>query len=800
MLKNYLIVAWRNLMRNKVFSFINIFGLSLGITSCIFISLYILEEISYDKHWKNADAIIKINWEETGNGITDPYAVSAFGTGPSLKRNFPEVEEFLRIMPANNLTVSYNNKYFNENKNYFVDSTFFNVFNYELLYGDSKNCLREPNSIVISEAMAAKFFGKNNPLGLILKYPKNSYKVTGVIKETQQKSHLSPNALLRINYSDKEIIEQQEGWLWINTYTYLKLRTPLDAVAFDEKLKIWAKKTLEPVLKKENVGYKIELKSKVVSQVHFDNYHADEFEKSDKSNVYFFGLISFFILLIACFNYMNLSTAKATKRAKEVGMRKVIGALRKEIIFQFLGESFIISLISFIFSLALLVIFIPAFNALTSKNIIFLNILADFNFWAISLLIILFISFIGGSYPAFYLSNFKPIHILKGNLNLFKSPTLFRKIKFRQLLVVAQFAISIIIIIVTILIYDQLKLLKNKDLGFNKDQVLVLRMPGLDSLGNTKVSSLKNELLLSPLIKKFSTANQIIGVEGNILFRTKDKGQMGQSSLNVNSGDYEYLDLLGVKFVEGRNFSKQITGDGNNFIINEAAAKFLQLKNPLSAELGWDEQHLGKIIGVVKDFNYNSLHTKIDPLVLALRNSVGSYALIKLSSDNVKQSVDLITEKWKVFFPQNPISYFFMDEGFNKQYSRDDVMLIIFVCFAGLTILISCLGLFGLASYSTEQRTKEIGIRKIIGASVTNIIKLISIDFLFLILVAIFIASPIAYFFIKSWLQNFAYKTEISFWAFLLAGILTICTAFLTVFYIALKAAFTNPIKNLRTE
>lgn len=806
MLKNYIKIAWRNILNSKIYSFINIFGLTIGISSCILIFIYIQDELSYDKHWKSADRIIRIDQIFIDKGIIDPYAVTAFPLANSLKENFPEIENVVRIATNNHQTISYENKYFNEDKQYKVDGDFLEVFDFELLKGDPKTCLKEPNSAVISEAMAIKFFGDADPIGKILKYPKQRLiKVTGVLKNTNKRSHLNPNALYTVESWRKKPDLKNANWFNLDVFTYVKLRDTRAVAGFDKKLEMLATKILDPAAKESKFSFKTELKSQALSDIYFNKFYLfnGQFESGEKKYLVIFGWVAAFILIIACFNYMNLSTARALKRSKEVGLRKVVGAEKKQLILQFLGESLIITLIALVFSILLLMVVIPYFNLLTDKTIHFAYIFRDLKFWLALIIIILFISLVGGSYPSFYLSRFNPTDILKGKLVELKNSSTFNKIRLRQLLVISQFTISTIILIATIMVYKQLKLMKTKDLGFNKDQVLVLKLPSyLDSLAFKKIVSLKNDLVGNSSIANVATADYFVG-SGRLDFFVKDNGRDYTSTLNVNFADYNYLDLLNIKLLEGRNFSKDFSEDKFNFILNESALKFLNWKDPIGKEMSLDGQNFGKVIGIIKDFNYKSAHTAIEPLALKLppgKYTIGPTILIKINPSNISKTIAFVEQKWKDHFPQNPISSFFLDEEFNKQYKKDVSMLFLFNCFSGLTILISCLGLFGLASFTTEQRVKEIGIRKVLGASISNITYLISKDFMILIVVAIIIASPIAYYFIDLWLQDFAYRTQISLWVFILSGCVALIIAFLSMSFQTIKAAASNPIKSLRTE
>jgi putative ABC transport system permease protein len=551
-------------------------------------------------------------------------------------------------------------------------------------------------------------------------------------------------------------------------------------------------------LAKGNLSYGVELKSELISEVHFDNYFKeDDFERSDRNYVFIFGWIAVFLLLIACFNFVNLSTARASKRLKEVGVRKTTGANRKQLIIQFLGESFILSFIAMCAGILLLFFFIPAFNSFTHKDIHLQSLFSGTALW-VMIALLFFISTVGGIYPAIYLSGFQPVNILKGNL-----PELSRKggyrINLRQLLVVSQFAISGAVIICTILVYQQLRMMKTKDLGFDKEQVMVIRFPKLDSVARLKATAFKTSVAGLATVRGVAAARQPFSSAGNSLFWIKNGGKSEQASLNWGMVDDNYVKLLNLKIVQGRNFSKDF-GDKECYIISESALKFMKLKDPLNTEISWDNEKFGKIVGIIKDFNYASPHTKIDPLVLKYAPQ-GSLAFIKLTPQNITSGIEQVSKTWKSFFPTNPLSYYFLDERFNEEYYRnEDIMLVLLTCFATLTIIISCLGLFGLAAFVTEQRTKEIAIRKVVGASVSNIVYHISRNFILLVVIAGAIASPVAWYFIHNWLQDFAYRIDISFWIFLVAIAMTMIVAFLTLSARTLSAANANPVKSLRTE
>lgn len=806
MIKNYFKIAWRNLWKNKLFSFINVTGLAVGVTCCILIFMYIQSELSFDTHWNDADRIVRVNQTFSIGGVPDHYAITAFGVAPALKQAYPEIEEAVRIDDWGTETVWFEDKMFDIDNQYFADAEFFNVFNFELLKGNSKTCLAEPNSVVISEAMAKKFFNTADPIGKMLKYSEMLCKVTGVLKETNKQSRIKPNTLISLSsYGTEKMKGMAESWFGVGSSTFFKIREGTSIDQFNKKLLQWSRKVLIPAAKAEGIDDVVTLNIMPLSETYFDKkYKYDQFEKGEKSYIYIFGWVAVFMLLIACFNYMNLSTARAVKRAKEVGLRKVVGASRKQLITQFLSESTLISLSALVFSIILLILLLPAFNAITQKSIDLWNTIGNIGFWTAITAIILFISFVGGSYPAFYLSNFQPAKVLKGKLIELKNISFFGKLKLRQVLVVMQFTLSIIIIISTILIFDQLNYMKNKDLGFNKDKVIVMDYPSGDTIISKLVPAIKNDFLSNPSIEKFTTADQVVGAASRRGFFIKNKKGIEQNVLNLSGVDYDYFDALGIKLKSGRNFSKDFPTDKQAFILNEAAVKLLELQDPIGVEISLDpKENFGKVIGVVKDFNYKSPHTPVEPLAIAISNfggAPGSKIMIKVKANTISESVDFIEQKWKQYFPKYPVRYFFLDDEFNKQYHKDNTMLTIFSYFSGLTILISCLGLFGLASFTTEQRTKEIGIRKVLGASVANVTYIISKDFILLVLIGIAIASPIAYYALTKWLQNYAYHTNLTAGVFIIAGCLALLVAILTVSSQAIKAALTNPTKSLRTE
>jgi putative ABC transport system permease protein len=665
--------------------------------------------------------------------------------------------------------------------------------------GNPETALRDPKSIVLTEALAEKYFGSaENAMNKMLKFSKNTHKVTGVIQDPKH-SHIQVNALLSINSFDKQVKQAlSSDWFRVSTTTYVLLRNANQQQDFSKKLDAFYLKRIAPWIKENKITASVKYHLIPLRDIHFNtDFTYDISPAGNLKYVYIFGFVAVFILLIACINYMNLATARSAKRAKEVGLRKVIGAHRSQLVKQFVGESVFITFLSILVALALVELLLPYFNSLTEKEFS----LAYFSNPAILLalvVIVLFVGLAGGSYPAFFLSAFKPVDVLKSDNSPRGSNALLRKV-----LVVTQFTISLIMIIGTVVVFSQMTYLKNTNLGFNKEQVFVIDVPNGDTTLVNKLNTIKHEFLKNPDIKKVSNSAHIPGEQmGRLLFLTEgEAGKKEEKTLSSMFIDYDFLDLMEIKLATGRNFEKNRRSDDTAaFIINETAAKFLGWKDPIGKSLEMGLGYNGKVIGVAKDFHFTTLHNKIEPLAMMLAPKTQGFLLLRVSSDNLPATISFIEQKWKAFDPRHPMEYFFLDENFNQQYRAEEKMLTVFGYFAGLTILIACLGLFGLASFTAEQRTKEIGIRKVLGSSVSEIMLLLSKDFALLVVFAIVFASPLAWYGMHHWLQDFAYRTEIKWWFFVLAGFSALVIAMLTVSFQAAKAANLNPIKALRSE
>lgn len=800
MLKNYFKIAWRNLLRHKVYSAINIMGLAIGIAACILIFLFVRDELTYEDHFDKADRIYRITNDINLQGQTDKFALTPFPLADALKKDYPVIESIARVMPIGKQTVWYQEKAFNEEDLFFADSTFFRIFNYPFLYGDPATALNQPKSIVITEELAEKYFGSaENAMGKPLQFSKNSHKVTGVFRNPGH-SHFKLNALLSINTFDENVKKQFIGdWFRMSLYTYVLLPEASRKAEFEEDLAHFYQKTIVPWMQENKLAASLTYNLQALPEIHLDNsFSYDISPAGNRSYVFIFGFVAFFILLIACINYMNLSTARSAKRAKEVGLRKVIGAHRSQLIKQFIGESVLLTFLAILVALALVEIFLPYFNSLTEKNFS-LSYFGNGSFLVILFFIIAFVGLVGGSYPAFFLSAFKPVDVLKSDKGPRGSNALLRKA-----LVIAQFTISLIMIIGTVVVFSQMQFLKNNDLGFNKEQVLVIDVPNGDTTLVNKLPSIKQEFRNNPNVLGVSNAAFIPGERSSrLLFYAEAPtgGKMEEKTLSTIFVDYDFLEMMEIKLLDGRNFSQSIpTDDSLAYIINETAAKWLGWDNPLGKKMESGLGGKGKVIGVVKDFHLASLHNKIEPLAIMLAPKSQGYLMVRVAPQNLPATISFVENKWKAFDPKHPMEYFFLDENFNKQYRAEEKMLTAFGYFAALTILIACLGLYGLASFTAEQRTKEIGIRKVLGSSVSEIMLLLSKDFAWLVVIAILLATPLAWYSMHHWLQNFAYRTEIHWWIFALAGLAALLIAMLTVSFQAGKAARLNPIRALRAE
>lgn len=809
MFSNFLKTAWRNLLKNKVFSFINILGLAIGLCCFLLITMYVLDETGFDKFHTKAERIYRVNSDIRFGGTDLVLPVSPDIMGATLKKDYPQVEEFTRIYASSGAKlIKKGNEFINEGAVAHADSTIFKVFTLPAIAGDVNTALNEPNTVVITETTAKKYFGTTEAIGKTIETNDNTstlYKVTAVIKDIPQNSHFNFDFLFSMDNVDY-------GWnnyLSHNFYTYLLLRPGTDYKAFEKNFLQYIDKYVIPQAKQvmqissvsdfEKSGNKLEYTLMPLTKIHL---HSDRsFELSPGGNiqyVYIFSVVAIIILLIACINFMNLATARSANRAREVGIRKVLGTEKRQLIAQFLSESTLMVFIGLIVALLLAALILPLFNNIANKSLT-LSTLFSWKFIPVLILLPFVVGLLAGSYPAFFLSAFQPIEVLKGKLKLGS-----RSGGFRSVLVVVQFAASIILIIGTIIIFRQLNYIQTKNLGFNKDQVLVINDAyALDQ----KTQAFKNEMLQVPGVIS-GTFSGFLPVTNS---SRNDNTFSTQPVMDAKTGfnmqvwrvDYDYLPTMGMQIAKGRAFAKDFGSDSSAVILNESAAKIMGYDDPVGKKIYTfaDDQSLitYEIIGVVKNFHFETLRQNIGPLCFRLGRSTG-LASFKVEAAKIPNILKQAEAKWKTMAPGMPFSHRFLDESFDEMYRTERRVSSIALTFAVLAVFVACLGLFGLASFIAEQRTKEIGIRKVLGLSVEGIVRLLSKDFLKLVLIAFVLASPLAWWVMHTWLQDFAYRVDISWWVFALAGVLALLIAMITVSFQAIKAAISNPIKSLRTE
>ncbi len=800
-------------MKNKTFSFINISGLAIGISVCFIIMLYVQDELSFDRFNKNADRIVRVAFKANINGgkIFESNVMPQVAS--AMKNDYPEVQDAARIYQVGAPKVSYKDKSFKDDELAFVDPNFFSIFTLPFAEGSAGMALRQPNTIVISKKLATKYFGNEDALGKMLSFVvgktagfKDSielYKVTGVMNDMPVNSHFRFDMLGSMT-GVKDA--KSDSWMGSNFFTYVLLKPGFNYKNLEAKLPGMVEKYMGPQIQ-QNMGLSLkQFRTKgnelgfvlqPLTSIHL--YSHSNYELSppgDASYVYIFGGIAIFMLLIACINFINLSTASASKRAKEIGVRKVIGSAKIQLIKQFLIESAFLVFIALFISSVIVQLALPTFNTISGKNLSFgFNIKIVASFIGLGI----FVSVIAGIYPAFFLSSFKPISVLKG-----KFTQTNKSFGLRSSLVVFQFFISVGLIIGTIVVYQQMKFIQNKNLGYNKEQLLTI--PNSYALGKNeqvyKQDMLQDPRIVSATVSSYKPAGPSSG--GNALSYPDghDNAIMKTQEYHV---DEKYIPTFGMQIAAGRNFSKDFATDSTGMIVNETAAK----------AYGWNTQSaIGKtiirqnsnrgtnvpyhIIGVVKDFNFQSLHEPITPLLMTLEPDWG--LIFKVKTADVQGLISSMKKEWSRFNTGETFTYNFMDDLYNKTYSAEQKTGTILNIFALLTILVACLGLFGLATYTAEQRTKEIGIRKVLGASVTQVMQMLSKDFIRLVFIACIVAFPLSYWAMNSWLQSFAYRINIGWWMFALAGIGALLIALITVSFQAIKAAIANPVKSLRTE
>jgi putative ABC transport system permease protein len=793
MLKNLIKTAIRNIFKDFGYSSLNILGLTLGITSALFLIIYISDEVSYDRHHENAERIYRVSSriQETDDEFT--WNIAQIPFAEQLVADYPEVEACVRFIPDGRELFKYEDKEFFEEDFVFADTNVFDVFTYEFIKGNPENALIEPNTIVLTKDIAAKYFGEEDPMGKSLINGEDIYKVTGVIENIPFNSHYRYDAIA----SRKSLPEEMGSWGNFGVFTYVMLPEGMNYKDFEAKIQEMYGKYMAEIF--ERMDIKINYILEPILDIHLKSTSSGEPEPTG-SNAYviIFGIVALFLILIAAMNYMNLATARSTKRAREVGLRKVVGSHRGNLIFQFITESIVLTFISLILSIVLLVLLLPQFNHLAGKSFE-LGVLFTPTIVFSIIGIIVFVGIIGGSYPAFYLSKFNPISVLKGDVTKGASGGIFRKV-----LVVIQFTISVAMIVSTLVVFKQLNYLKTKDLGYDMDNIISLEFSNREMI--EKYPVLKQALLNNSDVLNVSSTNTVIGNgSGKVIFNVETDEGMQQRGINFAVVDHDFVETLGITMLEGRDFQEDMPSDTmRGVVINETMAKRLNWDKPMGKKVQMQRRDgtdiiMATVVGVMQDYHQTGMYNEIETLMLLYRvNNRVVYA--KLSEENVQGTIRYIENQWNEVFPDHPFEYSFVSDRFSEQFGADEKRGFIFTLFTVLAILIACLGLFGLASYTVEQRKKEIGIRKVVGASEGTVVKLISKEFIILVSIAIVIAFPLTYYFMSDWLQNFVFRTNLGLFVFILAGLITIAITFITISYQAWKAANSNPADSLRIE
>ncbi len=808
MLRNFIITAIRNITRNKFYTILNILGLSVGIAAFIFILFYIRDELTYDKYNSKYDRIVRLESDFNISNKHDQFAIVPVPMGPAFKLEFPEVENYVRITDVGNALIRYKDIENYEDNFGFADSTLFDIFDFDFLLGSPEGALNKPFTIVITDKVAKKYFGDENPIGEVLETGSgNSYQVTAVVKELPTNTHLKFDAYLSVvtlqEMMGAERFNSMEPLaFWnIGVFTFILLNENSSMESIVDKFPAFYEKYMKPI--GDQINGSFDLRYNMLADTHFSEGLKADAPTGNKAYVFIFSAVAFFILLLAIINYMNMATARSAKRSREVGMRKVVGAYRSQLIGQFLSESVIMAIIAMVIAVGLVILLLPDFNTLSGK-IMQLSGLLDPALVLIILGIVFLVGIISGSYPAFYLSNFKPISVLKGR----NGGVGRRSGNMRRILVVIQFFIAVVMIIGTLVVSDQISFLRKKDLGFKKEGLVILELQ--DTSFRNKVETFKKELLQDPDILGVTNST---GVPSQLnwiqVVRVESEEGMTDKTIMIAQTDYDYIDVYGLDLVKGRTFDKDMGTDKTEAVlINETGVKELGWEDdPIGKKVNWgfdlqgDEGRVMKVIGVVKDFHFWSLHNKVEPIIMFLSDGPRYYLTVRVQEDKTKEALSYIEDKWNAFGAGRPFEYQMLTAMLSDQYGAERKLSTLFQIATGLTIFIALLGLLGLSSFVAEQRTKEIGIRKVVGASVGDIMKLLTVEFMALILVGFILAVPVAWWRLDIWLKDsFVYFTQISWVTFLYAGLLAFAIGILTISYHILRAATGNPVDAIKYE
>lgn len=814
MIRNYFKIAWRNLSKRPGYSLLNIMGLAIGISCCLLIFQYVGHERSYDNFEPDRNRIVRLGLDSYQQSKLSWQSATVYPAfGPTMKRDFPEVEDFCRLYDAN-LLLSNEAKHvrFSELKGYYADPSVLDMFHVQLIEGNAKTALDAPDKLLLSQTMARKYFGSEEALGktLLLREPgfTRTFEITGVFKDFPSNSHLiinhlaSYSTLASINRFYGDTSNQTEtSWGWYDFYTYLKLKPGSDLKKLEQKFPAFCDRHINSIESFKKAGIRCEIYSMPLENIHlYSNINQEAEVNGNGKSVSFLFLIGFFIMGIAWINYINLATARSVERAREVGIRKVMGAMRWDLVSQFLLESFLLNLASLIIACGAVTLLTPAFNQLIGRE-------AGSGFslpglyWKIFALIFVLGTLLSGIYPAFVISGYQPVRVLKG---LFKNSS--GGLSLRKGLIVIQFATSVVLIAGTIIVYEQVSYMRKQQLGVNINQTLILdgAASPLDSLYQSSFQPFKSSLLGLPGVKNVTASSSVMGKEiyWTNGVRRFSKPEMGAVTLYILGVDYDFVPSFEMKMLAGRNFSKDFPTDEHAILLNETGMRQMGIESPeqaLNEKLIWRTDTCS-IIGVVKDFHQQGLRKSIDPQMIVFQRNARAIYSIKLSSADMTGSVQTIKSQWDKYFPNDPFNYYFLDEVYDQQYRADRLYGKVFTLFSFLAILIACFGLLGLSAYNILQRTKEIGIRKVMGASVSNVLLILSREFIVLVGIAFLLAVPITWLIMNRWLQDFAYRISIHWWVFGIAGILAILIAVITISFQAIRAALANPVKALRSE
>ena len=800
MLQNYLTSVFRYISRNKAFTFINVLGLAIGMMACMLITQFVMHEFSYDNFLERKESIFRLQLDRCDKGtISTRWAAGAAGIGPDLKANFPEVKRYVRMMGRQSV-FSYDGVFFQEPHAYYASEDFFRLFSIRLIQGTDSLVLKEPFKIVLSESFARKYFGNGDPIGkMIRNNGKTDYEVTGVFEDLPANSHMNPEALMSFASLHKLWNDQITSWQWDGFLTYIELDKRTSREAFESKLPAFVHQKEGEELKRYNADMVFHLQP--VNDIHLDSDFIGELKPNgDRQSAYFLAMVAVLILVIAWINYINLSTAKSIERAREVGVRKAMGGFRWQLVQQFLFESLILNAGAVAIAILLVILLTPRFGELTGRQLDY-SLFRQKMFWLWTGILIIGGALLAGLYPAFVLSSYKPSEVLKGRFKNTASGVLFRKG-----MVVIQFISSITLIVGTFTVYKQIRFMRDQSLGVNIDQTVVLQSPNVvDSTYQQKFQVFKNSIEQFPEVVAVSASTSVPGAApdwnaGGI--RRLSQGDDATKEYRIIKMDHDFIKLYGLQIIEGRGFSGEVVNERKNVLMNESAMRQMGFTKPEQAINDhiyfWEDTF--RIVGVLKNYHQESLKKAYEPLIFRYDDAPGGYYSIKFNTGKVKESLAKFENEWSALFPGNPFIHFFLDDHYNQQYQADQQFGKVFGIFSTLAIFIACLGLFGLSSLTAIQRTKEIGVRKILGASIPSILKLVSRDYILLMIAAILLSTPLAWWIMNGWLEDFATRIALSWWIFAIPSMLIMLLALITVSIHTLKAARTNPVKSLRYE